>query len=648
MSDMYLLSMTPLDTDHVDEICQDLKVQQEQGVSTHAMLMMYFAPEGNPPINKAEIYCKKYDQFRKKLDSTGTKHGVLVQSTLGHGAPLNSEHPFQKVESLTEKGAVRDICCPYDKQYQEYIKGQMRILALHKPSMIMIDDDMGLLYRWDKGCTCPLHMAEFNRRAGTDMSREELYKHTQGTSEEDKYYTDIYIQVQGDALIETVKAMREGIDSVDPTIQGIICTAGNFCEFTEDMAEIFAGKGNPKIVRFNNGNYTSAGARWFSKHMLRAATQREILKGKIDYFLAETDTCPQNRYSTSASSLHSHMTGTILEGAMGAKHWITRTRAYEPDSGKAYRKILSKYSGFYRELARLTAELKPVGCRIPLSKVRDYCLTTPNIFAMLLSGWASCVLERFGVPLYFSGEKGGAVFLDDEADRKFTDEQIMEFLSGTLFLSAKAAKALCDRGFGKYLGVEIKEVSGKHPSVEILKINSNIMSLQQGLHEIVPLCDEVEIDSEVVHIPDLVTREYLFPGTTIYKNELGGCVNVFSGTPHTAFNYKEAFSFLCESRKLQIVNMLKATGNLPIYYPGDMDVYMRAGYLNDGSMLCAIFNICLDTMEEITLVCDKRVNRIQKLTPEGSRIDCQFYEEDGMIHVNEVVHTLEPVILFLS
>ena len=152
---MYLLSMTPLDTDHVDEICEDLINQQKTGVSTHAMMMMYFAPEGTPPVNKAEIYCKKYDIFRERLDAAGAKHGVLVQSTLGHGAPLNSEHPFQKMVSLMDGGIEKPICCPMDENYRQYIKEQMRILAQHKPQIIMIDDDMGLLYRFDKGCFCP-------------------------------------------------------------------------------------------------------------------------------------------------------------------------------------------------------------------------------------------------------------------------------------------------------------------------------------------------------------------------------------------------------------------------------------------------------------------------------------------------------------
>ena len=97
---MLNLSIMPLDTDHIDEICADIIEQQKSGVSTHAMMIMYFSPQGTPPINRAAQYCQKYDLFREKLDPAGAKYGVLVQSTLGHISIPALPHPFQNVVSL--------------------------------------------------------------------------------------------------------------------------------------------------------------------------------------------------------------------------------------------------------------------------------------------------------------------------------------------------------------------------------------------------------------------------------------------------------------------------------------------------------------------------------------------------------------------
>ena len=175
------------------------------------------------------------------------------------------------------------------------------------------------------------------------------------------------VETQKESLVQAAKIMRAGIDAVNPALKGSFCCVGNNAEFAYEIAAILAGQGNPIVVRINNGNYTPAGARFFSNVFFSAAAQIAKLKDKVDVILAETDTCPQNRYSTGAMSLHTHFTGTILEGAKGAKHWITRLNAFEPESGVAYRKVLGKYRGFYQALAEIEPALNWRGFRIPVS-----------------------------------------------------------------------------------------------------------------------------------------------------------------------------------------------------------------------------------------------------------------------------------------
>lgn len=644
---MLNLSIMPLDTDHIDEICTDIIEQQRTGVSTHAMMMMHFSPVGTPPANRAEEYCQKYDLFRKRLDEADAKYGVLVQSTLGHIHPPALPHPFQNVISLVDGSELKSTCCPLDPGFRKYIKAQMRTLATHRPSVVMIDDDVGLVYRDVKGCACPLHIAEFNRRAGTNMTREELYAHTQGKSEEDQYYTNLYIQLQSDALEGAVKAMRAGIDEVDPSILGVasgIYTKG-FCEFSDRIADAFAGNGNPRIVRMNNGMYTAAGARWFTVNMYRAAILKEHLKNKVDIFLAETDTCPHNRYSTSAALLHAHFTGTILEGATGAKHWVTRLQANEPNAGKAYRKKLSHYHRFYEALTTYVKRLTPIGCRIPLSLAQDYGFV-PSESSLWISPWSSCVLERLGLPLYFAADGEGAVFLDDLAPDRFNDEEIRAFFKNTVVLSAIAAKKLIARGFGDYIGATLSEWNGKQIGGEI--IDGHKINKQIGLLQLTPNDPKVVPLSYTFHKPNIDTTELLFPAVTGFENPAGGYTVVFCGTPDTPFNYATAFSMLNESRKHQFVKILEKQNNLPVYYPEDAEVYIRAGYLDSGELFCAFFNIGLDVLEDLPLCCKHPIKKIEALTCDGERVACDFSVENGIVRIHQTVGVLSPVILFLE
>ena len=114
------------------------------------------------------------------------------------------------------------------------------------------------------------------------------------------------------------------------------------------------------------------------------------------------------------------------------------------------------------------------------------------------------------------------------------------------------------------------------------------------------------------------------------------------------FMYFTAFSMLCESRKKQMIEILSKRGHLPVYYPEDVDVYLRAGYLENGEIMAAFFNIGFDQLDEIPVVCEKKVNKIEKLCPDGSRAECKFTVENGTVRVSERLETLMPVILFIS
>ena len=46
-----------LDMNHIDEICDDIKYQYENGNASCALFSMTLVPEGDPPVNKAKKMC---------------------------------------------------------------------------------------------------------------------------------------------------------------------------------------------------------------------------------------------------------------------------------------------------------------------------------------------------------------------------------------------------------------------------------------------------------------------------------------------------------------------------------------------------------------------------------------------------------------
>lgn len=641
---LHSYSIMNLDVNHLEEICQDIREQYESGVASCALFSMTLVPEGNPPSDKVGVLCKKYAKFRKRLKELGIPNGVLVQASVGHGWVLGEMFPYQTHVNFCDGVATR-VVCPCDNGFKDYIYNVMATIASYEPDHIMIDDDFRTIWFKGEGCACPLHMEMFNTRAGTSLSNRELWEIVNTKSELSKKYTDIYIETQKESLVETAKIMRAGIDSINPALPASYCCCGNNAEFAYEIASVLAGENNPVVVRINNGNYTPAGARYFSRVFHRAATQIAKLRGKVDVILAETDTCPQNRYSTGAMSLHTHFTGTILEGANGAKHWITRLISYEPESGKAYRKILSKHYGFYEKLAELQPTLKWRGCRIFVPSTPDF---TYGRVKEEWDGWSLCVLERLGIPMYFSSENGGVVCLEGNVDTRLSDNEILELLKGNIILASDTALNLIKRGFGKYLGVNVREWTGKIPVREILNINGCHTKLQQKTMELVPLSSNVIADSYVCNTIDYDNYERLFPGSTIYKNELGGNVFVFCGTPVAEFHLDKAFSFLSYSRKLQLLNMVKIANELPVYYPNDEEVYLKVADMENGNTFVAVFNIGLDAIEKLELACNFEATKFKKLMPNGEAKEISFTYENEKYILDTPCNILEPVVLFIE
>jgi len=644
-SNLHLYSIVPLDTDHIDEVCEDIKYQYESGISNFPLFMMTLVPEGDPPVDKASKYCAKYKLFKEKLEKMGIPCGVLVQATIGHGWTLGAMFPYQPYIALRD-GEPQNTVCPLDRDFHEYLRHIFKTIAETKPMAIMVDDDFRLMGRAWMGCACPLHMAQFNRLAGTEMSREELFailgdpKHPENSK-----YGPIFESTQHDCIIEAAKVMRESIDSVDPSIPGSFCCVGNSTEYAAEIAAILAGKGNPTVVRVNNGHYCRDGGRDFTRPFLRAAHQIAKLRGKVDIILAETDTCPQNRYSTGAMQLHTHFTGTLIEGAKGAKHWITRLASHEPQSGKAYRHILSKNQEFYEALADIVPTLKWRGCRIPVSS--KAFLHYSGLNDVSADGWCRCVLEELGLPMYFSSENGGILCLDGRAAEILSDDQIKKALGGTVITASDSAKQLIDRGFGEYLGVDVRDWNGLTPKNERLSVDGHTVGVQQGTKELVPLNDQVAADSTVCNSLDGESFTELFPGSTVFKNSLGGTSVVFCVTPQAAYNIVEAFSFLNVSRKLQLIRIMKNAGELPIYCPGDEPLYVRAADMQDGGLFTAIFNLGTDTIDNAEIVCERKVSRIEKLMCDGSRMAVEFTKNGEVLTLDCSANVLDPLILFI-
>lgn len=645
-------SVTPMFEDHFDEIVRDVIDQYKRNITTMPLFHAQLLPEGEQLIDKAEHYASLYARYRDALLSEGVPSGILIQSTFGHGW-LSNPTPYQKMLGF-KNGKVENAYCPEDERTVDYLAGALRRIAMEHPKVIMLDDDVRLLIRPFEGCACPLHMKKLNDMCGTSFDRDSLYEHVMSHPNDDPI-TLAYVKTQRDSLVNAVTKFREAIDSVDPTIQGINCTSGEECDSAVYINPIFAGKNNPTIVRAANGTYAPRGTRNFSDTMQRSAMAVARMKrGGIDVVLSETDTVPQNRYAKGARFLHTHFTASILEGCYGAKHWLSRTAAFEPKCGVEYRNILEKHDRFYDEISRLSDGIKWVGAN-SFFKVREvHSFHSAEYKRPLRSNaWGHCFFERMGIPYFFSDENSTVAFLEGNQVDDLTNDDINKLFEKSVVLSYDVANELQKRGYGYLLGVRLDEFEGDiPPGREVYEPSifgtERHSSRQQCMRKITLISDKVEVLS---YNSQKVGNDYavfLSPAVTLYRRGNGMFTVVFSGTPNADFTYYEAFSFFNDSRREEIIYILKRADALDVCLDTDNEICLRAGYVKSGELMCTLINLGYDPEESIKIYLKNTPKSARILRPDGSYDALEITSlGDGMYSLPERIEPMYPaVILF--
>jgi len=643
-----LISIEPLEVKHAKELVADIKDMAQRGVLNEVAFSMTLVPEGNPPIDKVSGFAESYKVIRRLLGDVSFKVGILVQATVGHNYTLTQPFAFQPQVSLN--GAINDgSVCPYDEGFRNYLKTIFHQIALLRPDFFIIDDDFRLITNRN-ACVCPLHVSAFNKKYGTSLTQEQLRKHLLGQTAEDRDIAEKFDAVNAESLYGAADVIREAVDAVDTSIPAYFCTCIGDIRYSAGIEKRLTGKNHPQVIRLNNARYLQPGPTNFVVRMQGTAIQMATI-GKTDCVLAETDTYPQNRYSTSARALHSNFTGYLLEGCMGAKHWITRMGEWEPNSGKAYRIILSKYRGFYEELSDIIRNICYVGpgTVIPNKPFMNWNrpLGNGNSYDNFeqLPSWNTFLPVGFGQPLHFrKAEKGAGMLLGPEC-YQFSDDEIRVLLTKGLLMDGTAAAVLAQRGFGEYLGAKAEPWEGKRIAGEMISENvvvsllsGKTMSEGSNTYRLIPVAS-AEVVSRYFHRPFSHSTNITMGEVSgiIYKNSLGGRMVILGTIP-------QGIEYPNETRKAFLLSLLNWIEPYPLYYSGDEEVYLKVGQLADDSLLVAAINLTSDPIENVRFETKKNFTHVHSLSPNGEWKSERFNQTAHQIQLYDKLEFMLPVV----
>lgn len=656
---MRIINIAPLFTQHQEEVIADLlNLKQECAVTDIAFMMPLLPEEKVPTMAKTQYLSKLFVEMKNRLENSGLRIGILVQSSMGHGS--HTEAGFQRI--VNSDGIETECICPLDSGFQKYLEDSMSLLANTEPDFLIIDDDFRLLHGRN-GCFCDLHLSAFNKMMGGDFNRDSLLDVLKSTENKNCVVGEKWSALLSSSLVDASLKIRAGIDAVNAEIPCGFCTCSADINFALPIAHTLAGNTTP-FVRINNARYleTEKGNKQFVKRMTyHTVFQVQALQG-IDEIMSEPDTCPQNCYSTSATALHAHITASLLNGCNSLKIWITRLGEWEPTSGLKYREILKKYATYYQEILRIMSLVEWSGPATPLPEKPVFNWNPLlNEKQENIDSWAADVFGRLGIPASVGINDSSVLMLTGNEIDLFQNEELNQFLSKGLLLDVSAAEKMCRRGFAHHIGVDV-EVTSETQGTECLNqhavngaTRNKEISLSGTICRITPNSDKTEIASELIKRPWFQSPkgEIIGTGSTLFENEFGGRVavvpvNVTSG----GFG---AFSILNELRKKQLIHMLEWLDQAPLPFVilNFADVYTKYGVIESegqSSELLAIVNLGLDVLNELHLKVSKNaIKEITRLEADGSWTELSWNSEsDYEIIVKTEVAVMVPMILQIN
>ncbi|MBR4961072.1 MAG: hypothetical protein IKY52_09265 [Clostridia bacterium] len=396
----------------------------------------------------------------------GLQVGVWING-LGHGGMLSHEvnarvGSYTRIRGLGNGGEADDSFCPLDPEFVAMYRNYIRVLAGAGAKMIQIDDDLRIAMHGPVaiGCACPLHIAELNRRAAEaglakcDYTREELAAEL--FTGKPTPIRKIWLDLQGDTLKNFAAALREELDSIDPTIRLGHCS----CLSTWDtdgvdsitLSRIFAGSTRP-FLRLIGAAYWTNG-RSFGTTGLGSIIDLERMQfawckemaPEIE-LMSEGDVYPRPRYKTPSSYLEGFHQAFIANGTPDIlKYMLDYT--YDPDYETGYIRRHNHTKILRDSIADSFADTEPAGIYVyeAMRKLENMdCTGIPEgQLAYRLTPIAANFTGALSLPISFEKSRFTEAAMIVGENARYAPAEVCEM---PLILDTLAARILTERGF---------------------------------------------------------------------------------------------------------------------------------------------------------------------------------------------------------
>jgi hypothetical protein len=536
-----------------------------------------------------------------------------------------------------DDGAVSsDTACPADPAWQRYIAESYAILAQASPEILWLEDDHRLHNHAEVrfGCFAKPMLEEFARRTGKLWERADLVDAIiRGRGK----VRGQWLQFTGELWIENVTRIREAVHQENPDVKLAQMTSGMAAHSAEgrrwgEYLTAMSGPHRP-ITRPHFGPYRNAAGFEFVEGMT-------IFRHGLAFAGRATRCCPElENWPYSYFSKSQRQTGLTLElaqffGCRDVTLNLFSMTGNNPSNEPWVVELLNAVRPRMDALAAMNLDRRiERGVHVwsseqaALHQGVNHRAADMNSLRPAFDAWAK-IFARVGVASTFE-TRGSVTAVSGDTIRAADAQEIQRILKGGLLLDGRAAMALQEMGYGKYLGirVETRNFSDERRPIPIERVvdfkfgikGSPVMGCgQMGFNwgECNIYAHKLVGARAISHYQNAY-QERIAPAITLFENTLGGRVAVYP------FDFDsgvaDSVRFYNHPRKRQVQAVLRwLNWGRPIIASPDRNLLAIEQCSVDGEELLAVINLSGDPLDEFDIKLRASPRRISILNRGGS------------------------------
>ena len=530
-----------LDSDRVgrelEQLCREAVIDE--------VLFMFTCEElndGHATLDEMAEWMACLRPWKTRLEALGVVVSLNPWQTFLHGdrsRRFKASQPWQPMVDFRGRAATAQVC-PLDPQWRAYFLDTMRLYAAEGYRVIWLEDDMRFHnhtpLEWG-GCFCPLHVAAFNERAGTDVTWPQIMTNVLQAGAPHPW-RDVWFDTWQEPLLELIAQCRQAIEQHGARL-GLMSSSPDSHAMEgrrwPDWWKALAGDAAP-VHRPAFCGYTDVPAPLLAQSIARLDQNRRMEPPGSEVG-PEVDHC-LGQWAQSDQQVAAHLCLSQIFGATNfnvTKHpYVGNLPSDEPTRGP----FLAKWKPTLNWLSeRFPATLQSHGIgvvwrqgsgrRVQLAQSADHweALHCPS------TEWVDW-LAALGLA-YQCGDAEHVNALAGPMAWAFEDDELLALLKGGLLLDGEAAHILDARGLGEHIGLSATRIASRDDLFHSLEqFNAEPMAARVGTVASVNMLPPMaRVLQGRVHADALEASTLLNPygervghGTVLFENALGGRV----------------------------------------------------------------------------------------------------------------------------